>query len=137
MSLVEPSHAGPISAIAEEYPTRVAAACVCSLTRFPAQSSHPASINTEIWSHFLASYTRLPWESLLLQPVRLAIQQVLATPHLLTSKLAHDLTSFAHFLGLSTVHVGFGSVPSSRLETEMAACVLIISTIRVLYMAFL
>eukprot|EP00977_Amphora_coffeiformis_P009803 scaffold2256_cov166-Amphora_coffeaeformis.AAC.8 len=92
------------STLMEEHPTRVAAACVCSLARFPVEASNAAAMtNTEIWSDYLANYTRLPWESLPLEPARRAIQQVLATPRLLMSKFAHDLTSVAHLAFLPSM----------------------------------
>ena len=95
------------STLMEEYPTRVAAACVCSLARFPVQSSYDtaatATTNSEIWSDYLANYTKLSWESLPLEPARRAIQQVLATPRLLMSKFAHDLTSVAHLAFLPSI----------------------------------
>ena len=106
------------SSLVEDYPSRVVAACVCCLARFPLPHEQPpaqlhgdnnnnnnSGSNQEpidIWSDALANYTRLPWETLPLEEARVAIQQVLRTPHLLMSKFAHDLSSVAHLAFLPT-----------------------------------
>lgn len=91
------------STITEEYPLRVVAACVCSLARFPVgQSNHRMSV-TELWSDFMTEYTQLQWESLPLEATRLAIERVLATPQLLMSKFAQDITSVAHLAFLPSM----------------------------------